>query len=97
MRFFFNLACGAHVFHDRDGEDLADLEAARIFACDSARELMSTRLRCPDDWSALAYEIVDRTGQRLLVVRFPDVPAKAPSRRRGAARRMPARHRSLNA
>ena len=95
MRFFFNLACGAHVFDDRDGEDLPDLEAARAFACDSARELMSTRLRTRDDWSALAYEIVDGTGQRLLVVRFPDVPVKAPARRRVAARRVPARQRSL--
>jgi hypothetical protein len=97
MRFFFNLACGAHVFPDRDGEDLPDLEAAREFACASARELMSTRLRTRDDWTACAYEVADQSGQRLLVVRFPDVPAKAPFRRRAAPRRAPARQRALNA
>ncbi|HEX2725454.1 MAG TPA: hypothetical protein VHN20_06515 [Beijerinckiaceae bacterium] len=97
MRFFFNLTCGAHVFHDRDGEDLPDLDAAREFACESARELMSTRLRTRDDWSALAYEIGDGGGQRLLVVRFPDVPEKRASRRRGVARRAPVRQRAMTA
>jgi hypothetical protein len=97
MRFFFNLACGAYVFPDGDGEDLPDLDAARAFAFESARELMSTRLRSRDDWSACAYEVTDRAGRRLLVVRFPDVPPKARSRRRAAARRAPGRQRALSA
>jgi hypothetical protein len=97
MRFFFNLACGAYVFPDHDGEELPDIDAARAFAFESARELMSTRLRTRDDWGACAYEVTDRAGRRLLVVRFPDVPAKAPSRRRVATRRAPNRQRSLTA
>jgi hypothetical protein len=94
MRFFFHLACGAYVFPDRDGEELPSLAAARDYAVESARELMSTRLRTRDDWSACAYEVADPTGRRLLVVRFVDVTTP---KRRARGQRTAVRQRALTA
>ena len=53
---------------DPDGSNLPDLEAARIYAIESARELWVNAIKTGRDLSDAFFEITDSTGERLAVV-----------------------------
>jgi hypothetical protein len=44
-RFYFHLKDGFGILHDAEGHDLADARAARAFAIDAARDLISRDVR----------------------------------------------------
>jgi len=62
MRFHFNVRVDEGLIPDKEGSDLADLEAARAEARETATELAIEALRNGKPHPALCVEIVDPSG-----------------------------------
>ena len=75
-RYFFNLRFGQSgdkLAVDPEGEELADLDAARVRALSAARDLIAnTRSYAVRDWFTCSFEIEDQDAQLLLTVPFSD-------------------------
>jgi hypothetical protein len=73
-KYFFNVVMDKVVVYDRQGRDLADAQAARLFAVYSARELLSRNAKKkrlnPDECSI---DVCDGSGNVLCVVPFSEV------------------------
>lgn len=80
-RYFFNLRYGAgngKLAIDPEGDELADVEAARQHALREARGLIAgPRAFTVRDWFACSFEIEDETSQRVLTVPFSDLVPEA--------------------
>jgi hypothetical protein len=65
---------------DEDGDDLPDLDTARLHALAVARDTIArTRTDIVRDWFVCAFEITDEAGRHLLTVPFSDtVPDEVP-------------------
>ena len=75
-RYFFNLRQRpgpGGLAQDQDGDELADVNAAREHALSEARELIARgRNEWIRDWTACTFEVTDEQGQRILTVPFSD-------------------------
>lgn len=75
-RYYFNVRYGPdpkQLAVDQEGDELADLDAARAHALDIARDLIArTRLSFIRDWFICSFEIEDTQARRLLTVPFSD-------------------------
>ena len=75
-RYFFNIRYrpgpdGLAV--DPEGDELADLKAAREYALAQARDMIKrTRTDLVRDWMVCSFEILDDKGQPVLTVPFSD-------------------------
>jgi hypothetical protein len=80
-RYFFNLRYGAgdsKLAIDPEGDELADVEAARQHALREARGLIAgPRSFSVRDWFVCSFEIEDETSQRVLTVPFSDLVPEA--------------------
>lgn len=72
-RYFFHVHEGTQVSHDREGQILDDLGAARQEAVNTARELVGERLLHGGAVNGRKIEIVDEEGRLLAVVETHDV------------------------
>ncbi|KQO57631.1 MULTISPECIES: DUF6894 family protein [unclassified Methylobacterium] len=76
-RYFFNLRYGAGLGKlavDPEGDELADLDAARQHALQCARELVAgSRSFAVRDWFACSFEVEDANARRVLTVPFSDI------------------------
>jgi hypothetical protein len=61
-RFFFNIRDGADLSRDREGQELADVEAARREAISCSREMLGERLLHGGPLNHRQIEITDATG-----------------------------------
>jgi hypothetical protein len=68
-RFYFNVRSSV-LMRDLEGSDLSSLEAARVEASESARELVEDGYRFGEDRRHWAIEIADESGEMLLSVPF---------------------------
>ena len=58
---------------DEEGDELADVEAAREHALSVARKMIANdRLTMIRDWMVCAFEVTDEAGTRVLTVPFSD-------------------------
>ena len=58
---------------DEEGDELADVEAARKHALSVARKMIANdRLTMIRDWMVCAFEVTDEAGNRVLTVPFGD-------------------------
>lgn len=75
-RFFFDVRHRegpAGLAFDEEGDDLADLDAARAHALSMARRMIAKdRLTLIRDWMACAFEITDAASHPVLTVPFGD-------------------------
>ncbi|MHC2017779.1 DUF6894 family protein [Methylobacterium sp. CM6247] len=75
-RYYFNLRHRpgpAGLAVDQEGEELPDLNAAREYALEAARDhIARTRTYLIRDWFVCTFEIEDEDAQLLLTVRFSD-------------------------
>ena len=75
-RYFFNLrhrSGPAGLAEDPDGDELADVPAAREHALTVARDLIARgRNESIRDWMVCSFEITDEQGQPVLTVPFSD-------------------------
>jgi hypothetical protein len=75
-RYFFSLrhrSGPAGLAVDEEGDDLADLAAAREHALFVARDMIRrTRTDIVRDWMACSFEITEEDGQRVMTVPFSD-------------------------
>ena len=71
-RFFLHINNGNGYSEDPEGQDLADLEAARRQAIDGVRSLLSEEARQGQLDLSGSIEIADDTGNVLLVVAFSE-------------------------
>ncbi|MCC0809436.1 hypothetical protein FPV16_25100 [Methylobacterium sp. W2] len=75
-RYFFNLRYGHgpdKLAVDPEGDELPDLDAVRMHALHSARDLIArSRTDAVRDWFVCSYEIEDEDCHRLLTVPFSD-------------------------
>ncbi|SEH88902.1 hypothetical protein SAMN02799636_04299 [Methylobacterium sp. 275MFSha3.1] len=82
-RFFFNVRHrpgpeGLAV--DPEGEELTDVNAARVRALSQARVMIAReRLTFIRDWMACSFEIMDEAGQHVLMVPFSDTVRESDS------------------
>ena len=72
-RFFFNVRDGADVSQDREGQEFANMEAARREAINVNREMLGERLLHGGSLNHRQIEITDETGHVLDVVSARDV------------------------
>lgn len=72
MRYYLHMRRGEELIEDPDGEEFADLGAAREAAIWSARELMADRLRRGRRMDGQTFEIHDETGSLVATVPFKD-------------------------
>ncbi|KNY20029.1 hypothetical protein [Methylobacterium sp. ARG-1] len=79
-RYFFNVRYRpgpAGLAVDPEGDELADVNAAREHALATARTMIAReRLAMIRDWLVCAFEIVDADGQPVLTVPFSDTVAE---------------------
>ncbi len=75
-RYFFNLRHRpgpAGLAEDHEGDELADVNAAREHALSQARDLIARgRNEIIRDWMVCSFEITDEQGQPVLTVPFSD-------------------------
>lgn len=75
-RYFFNIRHRpgpAGLAEDLEGDELADVNAAREHALSEARKSIAhDRLTMIRDWMVCSFEIVDEQGQPVLTVPFSD-------------------------
>lgn len=72
QRYFFHVIGGSRIYRDDEGVKLSDLEAARDYALQDARDLVCQSpedVQYPADWTI---QVCDQTGQELLAVPFSD-------------------------
>jgi hypothetical protein len=71
-RFFFHIIDGDRIIEDPEGTELEDLDAARVEALHSARQLLAERLKAGDLVDGQVFEIRNEHGQLLAIVPFRD-------------------------
>jgi hypothetical protein len=72
-RFFMNLRYRNRFFPDREGDELATLDAAREHALATATDMIRrTRTKIIRDWFDCTFEITDESGNLVLTVPFGD-------------------------
>ncbi len=75
-RYFFNLrhrSGPAGLAEDHEGDELADIKAAREHALSEARDLIARgRNEMIRDWMVCSFEITDEQDQPVLTVPFSD-------------------------
>lgn len=75
-RYFFNIRYRpgpAGLAVDQEGDELADVNAAREHALSQARIMIAReRLTLIHDWMVCSFEIVDEAGQPVLTILFSD-------------------------
>ena len=75
-RFFFNVRHRdgpAGLAIDDEGDDLADVDAAREHALSQARKMIAKdRLTLIRDWMVCSFEVTDEAGGTVLTVPFSD-------------------------
>ena len=72
-RYFMNLRCRGHLFADEERDALPDAAAARAYAWETARDLISNgRLDSIRNWYDCTFEIMDETGRLVLAVPFAE-------------------------
>ena len=70
--YYFNV-CDGIAYEDHQGEDLADLEAARTYAGNMARDLRKGRNPAPHgDWSEWKIVVSDDSGDNVFEFPFSD-------------------------
>ena len=73
-RYFFHVRSADNVVsHDREGQELPDLEAARVEAVSSNREMLGERLLHGGHLGPRQIEIVDESGNVLDTISAEDV------------------------
>src|SRR5580693_1320717 len=73
-RYFFHVRdADGEVSRDQEGQDLPDLEAARIEAISANREMLGERLLHGGSLNHRQIEIADETGKALLTIAASDV------------------------
>ena len=75
-RYFFNVRYRSGpngLAVDPEGDELADVDAAREYALAQARDMIArTRTDLVRDWMVCSFEIMDDRGQPVLTVPFSD-------------------------
>ena len=71
-RFYFNIIDGQKRIEDPDGSELADLDAARAEALQSARHLLADKVRDGHIVDGQKFEIRDANGAVLATIPFRD-------------------------
>lgn len=71
--YFFHVRDGDALLEDKDGSELANLDAALIEARESAREIAADSLRSKERIDGRKIEIADTLGQILGTVSIQDV------------------------
>ena len=72
-RYFMNLRCRGRLFAGEEGNALPDAAAARAYALETARDLISNgRLDSIRNWYDCTFEIMDETGRLVLAVPFAE-------------------------
>lgn len=69
-RYHFNIVAASETLRDLEGTALPSLEAARAYAIDDARALMSIAVLEGRDISGRRIEVTNESGDVLLVVPF---------------------------
>ena len=69
-RFYFHILDGRGRIEDPEGSELADADAARFEALDSARQLWAAAIVSRQDLSAHRFEISDERGEIVGTIRF---------------------------
>jgi hypothetical protein len=72
-KFYFHIRDGQNLTLDPEGAEFETLEAARVEAMNSARELLSHRILRGDVVDGQAFELTGEDGTVLNIVRFKDV------------------------
>ena len=72
-RYYFHIRDGQDLVQDEEGSEVADLEAAKSEARDSARDLAIDEIRNKRPVDGRKVEIADGDGQTLAVVAVRDV------------------------
>ncbi len=72
MRYYLHMQRGSTLIEDHEGEEFANLEAAREAAIWAAREIMADRLRSGRPFGAQTFEIHDEAGRRVATMPFMD-------------------------
>jgi hypothetical protein len=72
-RYFFNIRSADGVLRDPDGTELPDLDAARVEAEHSARDLLANILRQGGELNGQVFEIADDRGKVLERLPFRSV------------------------
>lgn len=75
-KFFLHIEQARGRVEDREGGDYCDLDAARDDAIESAREIMSERVRNGEEADGSCFVIVDETGRTMEVVPFESTIAQ---------------------
>jgi|KBSSwiStaDraftv2_1062776.scaffolds.fasta_scaffold1012805_2 hypothetical protein len=70
--FYLHIRNGAGYDEDPEGQELADLDAARLAAIDGVRSVLSEEMRQGQVDLTGAIEIADGDGNVLLIVHFRD-------------------------
>jgi hypothetical protein len=69
-RYYFNVIKSSETVHDREGTDLPSLEAARAYAIEDARMLMSMAILEGHDISSREIEVTNDDGEVVLILPF---------------------------
>jgi hypothetical protein len=72
-RYFMNLRCRGRLFADEERDALPDAAAARAYALETARDLISNgRLDSIRNWYDCDFEITDEAGRLVIMVPFAE-------------------------
>lgn len=82
-RFYFHLRTGERVIADDEGDDLADVSAARSEALLVARDLLANAIKAGKDQVPEAVVIADERGEQIAVVPLSTVLPRALKQRSG--------------
>lgn len=69
-RYYFSLISDGRTFTDREGDELADVAAARRHALELAQDLMGTRSSTIRDWISCSLEVRDGSRRVLFILPF---------------------------
>jgi hypothetical protein len=72
-RYYFNIVDPDGTIPDMEGTDLPDIDAVRVEALASAREMIADTVRHGGIVDGRAFQIVDITGAVVLTVSFKEV------------------------
>jgi uncharacterized protein DUF6894 len=76
-RYYFHVREGGEISRDREGQELADAEAARREAVNAGREILGEKLLHGGSLNNRTIEIADETGLVIDVVNVNDVLFKS--------------------
>ena len=71
-RYFFHIKDGLETIRDEEGIDFHNLDAVREEATESAREMMSEKIREGHGPDGRAFVVTDEQGQTVLTFPFKD-------------------------